>query len=326
MSAQTLCPVDNCLEQCSVTDPGGVTPPVPIPRPLSGRPFTVAEALNLGLSSNRLRTPDLARPFHGVREDVANDGSLQARARAYQARMAPNEFFSHSTAALLLGTPLSRKLECQHELHVSVLAPDAPPQAAGVIGHLLQQASTGTYDGFRIAAPQTVWCQLAGMLALDDLVAAGDYLVTGPDAHHGAPAFTTAVELAAAVAASPRRRGIRTARLAIELVRVGPRSRPESHLRVLIVRAGLPEPQINLPVRVLDGRQILVDLAYPEIKLGLEYEGDWHRTDPEKWASDLARREDLLDVGWEIIRIHRQDLYEHPEQLLARIRWRMHAR
>ncbi|MEO8908283.1 MAG: hypothetical protein ABI310_09435 [Microbacteriaceae bacterium] len=300
--------------------------PIQIPRPLSGRPFSVAEALEIGLSSNRLRTPDLTRPFHGVREEVANDGSVQARALAYQARMAENEFFSHSTAALLLGVPLPSTLEAAQELHVSVLAPDAPPQAAGIAGHFLQNARTGMFDGFRIAAPEAVWSQLASMLSLTDLVAAGDYLVTGPDAYNGVQAFTTSPKLSAAVAANPRRRGIRTARRAVELVRVGPRSRPESHLRVLIVRAGLPEPQINLPVRLLDGSRVLIDLAYPELRLGFEYEGDWHRTDPEKWASDLTRREDLLDVDWEIIRIDKTELYKHPEELLARIRRRMHAR
>ncbi|HEY5224642.1 MAG TPA: hypothetical protein VIJ18_16540 [Microbacteriaceae bacterium] len=300
--------------------------PIPIPPPLAGRPFSVAEALELGLSSNRLRTPDLARPFHGVREDAGGDGSLRARARAYQARMAPNEFFSHSTAALLFGVPLPSRLESQEELHVSVLAPAAPPQAVGVAGHLLQHARTTTFEEFRVAGPEAVWCQLAGTLPLNDLVAAGDYLITGPDPYHGAAAFTTSAELAAAVSKHPRRRGIRTARLAIELTRAGPRSRPESHLRVLIVRARLPEPQINLPVRVLDGTQRLIDLAYPELKLGLEYEGDWHRTNPKKWASDIVRREELLDVDWEIIRIDKGQLYDRPEELLTRIRLRMRAR
>lgn len=300
--------------------------PRPLPPALSDRPFSVAEARALGLSGSRLRASDLSRPFHGVRSSADCVDSLAVRARAYQVRMAPNEFFSHATAALLLGTPLPNDLTDRDELDVSVRSPDAPPQAAGIAGHLLQHAKTGSFNEFRLAAPPTVWCQLAAILSVEDLVAAGDYLVTGPDPYHGMPAFTTPAELVAEISAHSRRRGIRTARAAAELVRIGPRSRPESHLRVLLVQGGLPEPEINLPVRVADGKQILIDLAFPDSKLGLEYEGDWHRTDHEKWASDLIRREELLDVGWEIIRITSRDLYQHPEHLRARIRRRLRAR
>lgn len=298
---------------------------MPLPGPLSERPFAVAEAYAWGITPNRLRNDDLARPFHGVRSS-AEDAGILGRVRAYAARMAANEFFSHSTAALLLGVPLPRRLQDDLRVHVGVIAPDAPPQAAGVVGHCLKAARVRKLDGLAVAAPETTWCQLAPMLSVADLVAAGDFLVTGSGTFHdGAPA-TTRGELIDELGRHAGSRGVRRARSAMELVRAGAWSRPESHLRVLIVGAGLPEPQLNVPVRLLGGRTVVVDLAYPQWRLGLEYEGDGHRTDRAVWASDVTRREDLADVDWEIIRVGSADLYRRPLELEQRIRRRIRAR
>ena len=76
-------------------------------------------------------------------------------------------------------------------------------------------------------------------------------------------------------------------------------------LRLLIVRAGMPEPMINAPVRSRAGRVVAhADLAYPEFNLVLEYDGDQHRTDRSQYYIDIDRLERITREGWRVIRIN----------------------
>lgn len=54
----------------------------PLPPELSGRPFTVREALALGVTPKRLRSADVWAPFRGVRVPVALGWDARLRARA----------------------------------------------------------------------------------------------------------------------------------------------------------------------------------------------------------------------------------------------------
>lgn len=84
--------------------------------------------------------------------------------------------------------------------------------------------------------------------------------------------------------------------------------------------AGLPEPSLNWPVVVEGTVAALVDLAYPERKVGFEYEGEQHLTDPRQWARDIRRYELLADLGWRIIRVTRSDLAQYRAQFVERAR------
>lgn len=288
------------------------------------KPFTVREAREAGTSRSRLYARDLARPFHGVRAARTPDTLLQ-RMLAYRTRMPPEQFFSHATSALFWAAPLPASLEQDERLHVSVVSPRFPPAGRGVVGHRLTSASVVHWRGFAIADPGTTWCHLAASLTLPDLVAVGDFFLTGHDPLHGLPPLASFDELRDAVRVHGRRRGIRTAKLALELVRQGPLSRPESLVRVAMVTAGLPEPELNPPVRMADGSTRHPDIAYSVIRFGIEYEGDGHRTDRERFRRDIERKEAFADVAWEIMRVTAQHL-ARPVELAARIRRRVHQR
>ncbi|HWU48155.1 MAG TPA: hypothetical protein VN133_15470 [Humibacter sp.] len=208
---------------------------------------------------------------------------------------------------------------------MAVLAPGTAPAARGVLGHELQFAAVVHWRGFPLSDPSTTWCQLASTLALADLVALGDFFLTGPNPVHGHPPLATIGQLRTAVRAHCRRRGIRTAKEALDLVRCGARSRPESLLRVLMVTSGLPEPELNPSVRMADGRHKQPDIAYPEIRFGIEYEGDEHRTDRARFRSDIERKEAFSDVDWDIMRVTGDHLLR-PADLAARIHRRIHKR
>ncbi len=91
-------------------------------------------------------------------------------------------------------------------------------------------------------------------------------------------------------------------------------------LRLLIVRAGMPEPMINAPIRSRDGRIVAhADLAYPEFNLVLEYDGDQHRTDRAQYYLDINRLERITREGWRVMRINLKHMAS-PTILAAAIR------
>ncbi len=104
------------------------------------------------------------------------------------------------------------------------------------------------------------------------------------------------------------RRGIRKARTALDLVDPGAESPRETWLRLLIVRAGLPRPQTQLPIRNEYGVLIAeVDMGYEDLKIALEYEGDHHRTDRRQFTKDIRRHEALIELGWIVVRVTVED-------------------
>jgi very-short-patch-repair endonuclease len=118
-----------------------------------------------------------------------------------------------------------------------------------------------------------------------------------------------------------RGRGAKQARRAARYVRDGVDSAMESRLRMLLVLAGLPAPQVNFIVRHPDGSwRMRFDLCYPALKLIIEYDGRQHAMNSAQWQRDLKRREELDALGWRIIVVTAADLYDAPEQVLARVR------
>lgn len=63
-----------------------------------------------------------------------------------------------------------------------------------------------------------------------------------------------------------------------------------------------------------------IDLAYPELKIAIEYEGDGHRTNKKQWRIDIQRQRDLEARGWIVIRLTELDLRDDAKSLIARIR------
>ena len=114
--------------------------------------------------------------------------------------------------------------------------------------------------------------------------------------------------------------GVATIRAALELTRPGVESPQETETRLLLVAAGLPQPVIQYEVR--DGSRLIarVDLAYPQWRIAIEYEGDGHRTDASQWRRDIQRQRALDERGWIVIRLTHLDLVSGESGLLASVR------
>ncbi|HEU4806933.1 MAG TPA: hypothetical protein VFT01_01615 [Homoserinimonas sp.] len=290
----------------------------PLPRVLTAKPFSVAEAITAGISPKQLRRDGLDRPFRGIRSMGHDLTRLEVLCRAYSVHMLSTHVFSHVTAARLMGLPLPLPLEQAPELHVSAAAPGRAPQVNGVVGHQFSGGAVVTHRGLRITGPELTWVSLAPMLTLRDLVAVGDALVEGDYP------WTTIDKLRAAII--PGIRGTVKLRKAVQLIRLGVRSRPETHLRLAILGAGLPEPTVAHPVWVpLLQRHLHPDLSWPEWKVGLEYEGEDHRKDRWQFRHDITRVEAMVDINWSLSRFSADDVYSVPPPALARARLRLEA-
>lgn len=104
------------------------------------------------------------------------------------------------------------------------------------------------------------------------------------------------------------RHGIRNARVALDLVDAGAESPQETRLRLLLIRAGFPRPQTQIPVYNEFGVLVAeLDMGWEEIKVAAEYEGDHHRTNPTVFTKDIRRYDDVTELGWIDIRVTARD-------------------
>ncbi|WP_300007425.1 hypothetical protein [Pseudonocardia sp.] len=94
----------------------------------------------------------------------------------------------------------------------------------------------------------------------------------------------------------------------------------ETRLRLLLVLAGLPRPEVQWVVQDEQARRaVWLDLAYPEHMIGIEYEGEGHTT-PEGVLRDIGRGTDLVDKGWRLYSYTKYEIYCEPEKIVAQIR------
>jgi hypothetical protein len=116
----------------------------------------------------------------------------------------------------------------------------------------------------------------------------------------------------------PGRRGIRQARATLSLVDAGAQSPKETWLRLLLIQAGLPRPQTQIPVRDEFGDIIAyLDMGWEDMKIAVEYDGDQHRSDRRQYTWDIRRLERLERLGWIVIRVVAGD---HPDDITRRVR------
>lgn len=121
----------------------------------------------------------------------------------------------------------------------------------------------------------------------------------------------------AVLAVARRRLGARGSAQLQEVVRRADRrsgSPMASRIRIAIDDAGLPLPVLQHAV----GPHVL-DLAYPAIRLAIEYHGIDH-LDPAQARRDLERQAYLSRAGWTVLRPSASDVLVHPERFAARVR------
>ncbi|TDO18891.1 uncharacterized protein DUF559 [Mycobacterium sp. BK086] len=129
----------------------------------------------------------------------------------------------------------------------------------------------------------------------------------------------TVDDVAAIALRNPGARHIRRLRRVLEIADGGAESPQETRLRLLLVRAGLPRPATQIPIRNAAGRVVRrIDLGWPQWKVGVEYDGAQHWTDPAQHAGDIDRLEFFADLGWRMVRVSANHLRYQPDGVVHR--------
>lgn len=293
----------------------------PLPDPLHQSPFTVYESRALGVPAKRLRAKDLADGGRLIYLPRGRELELRERARVLAAAT-PGAWVSHQTAAEL--TPLGLPPWMDGDaVHLS--KPHELPRVrrVGVTGHRVRviPGEVGDCDGIPMSLPPRTWLDLAAVLPLKYVVAMGDQLIRVPRANFEGRTTPYAYKdgLRLLIRQHPNMKGVEKARQALDEMRVGADSYPETFLRLAMLDAHLPEPELQLRANPLDAWSPAADLGYRRFRIALQYDGA-HHLSREQQSRDNRRDEAFISAGWSYFKVNADDLEDGFQSVISRVK------
>ncbi|MGE5827294.1 MAG: DUF559 domain-containing protein [Micromonosporaceae bacterium] len=285
-----------------------------LPAPLRNKCFSGRAAIERGLlSPKQLRGSAWRRLFHGVYVDSTLPETHLLRCAAALAYLLPKgSVIAGASAATLWGAGLAGPVDPVEalvprplrvgpsrglRLHVGTLRPDEVVR----VGRL------------PVTSPlRTCWDLARWLDVVEAVVLVDRVLATGRVAG-----------IEHLLAYAQEREGERGWRRFGQVVRLADgraESPPESRLRVRLVLAGLPVPQAQFNVYGEDGFIARVDLAWPELKLAVEYDGLDHVGSARRMNDDRRRLNRLVAAGWTVLHVTAPRLRDDLPELVAEIR------
>ncbi|MFV2021779.1 endonuclease domain-containing protein [Micromonospora sp. LOL_023] len=298
--------------------------PATVPRELSFEPFSASRAIAAGLITRRmLNGPSWRRilPDVYVHKSSYDPDDHRMWCRAAAARLPPGAAIHELSAAFLWGVDiLPRRGPGQAVVPVHV----ALPKTARRYSHPILKSA------HRTLAPDDI-TSFAGLPLTTGVRTAFDLGRSLPRAAALGALDTvlrrrlvTRKHLAAYIDTRPGLRGLQQVRELLALAEPLSESPMESRLRLLLHDAGLPKPIPQYEVRDAPlggkGRFIArVDLAYPQWRIAIEYEGDHHR-ERATFRKDVYRFNALREAGWLALRFTADDVLRRKGQVVRKVR------
>jgi hypothetical protein len=194
------------------------------------------------------------------------------------------------------------------------LAHTRGPSPPGIVVH------RGTIAADEICIRQSIDCTTPARSAYDiGRRVPGDTAIIRIDALLNATRCTVA-EIERIADRYPGARGIRRLRTALDFADGGAESPKETELRLLLVRDGLPRPVTQILVVKQGHKPRRIDMGWPQWKIGVEYDGEQHFTNPDDYADDIVRLEFLAAQGWIIVRVSARQLRFDRAGIIRRVR------
>ena len=104
------------------------------------------------------------------------------------------------------------------------------------------------------------------------------------------------------------RRGIRCGLQALDLVDHGAESPQETRVRLVLIAAGFPRPETQIPVSDEYGQLVaVIDMGWRDPMVGVDYEGEHHRMSRRQLDRDIRRAEAVMESGWDDVRVTAED-------------------
>jgi hypothetical protein len=282
-----------------------------VPRELTFGPFVGREAIAEGLITRRRLAAEIWRrllPDIYVWRELRLDHRNWCLAAGMYLR--GRGAVSGRSAAALWGADALVRGE---PVEVTVPAPGRVRPAPGltVVRSRLPAGDITAWAGTPVTTPGRTAFDLARRLRLVEAVVSVDAML--------AARLVTPADLAASAAVRPGWPGIAQLRLVLRLCDAGAESPQESRLRMVLIGGGLPRPVCQHEVRDAHGVFVArLDLAYPQWRLGIEYEGDHHRG-RGVFQQDLRRLNALRACGWTVLRFGALDIYGDPGRVVQTV-------
>ncbi|MFF1830591.1 DUF559 domain-containing protein [Paenarthrobacter sp. NPDC058040] len=297
--------------------------PLPVPALLASAPFTLEDARAAGLEHGQLnRRIAIESVSKGIYRPAGWDFDLAEAARSLSAA-SPGAWISHVTAARLHGLFLPPWLADSNELHLSKPRKLPSARRRGIIGHtvVVDDSEIEFTQGMWMSTRSRTWLDLARRLPLPDLVCVGDQLIRipRPEFEGRETPFTSIDALRKMLDRHKNLQGVVRAREALDLMRVGADSAPESMLRLALFDAGLPEPELQIRLRVDDPFSPSADLGFRARRLAIQYDGG-HHLEEEQFFSDRRRDKAFSTAGWTVLIFGKDDLVDGFAKAIVKIK------
>ncbi|MDT5066072.1 MAG: hypothetical protein QOK02_2227 [Mycobacterium sp.] len=253
------------------------------------RPFVGSEALAAGL----VRKHELRSGFLSVFPDVYVGTEVDL---TLQLRAAAGWLWSHREGVIagLTASGLHGAKWIDDRAPVELVWSNARrPRGLRTYDFRLRTGEFATLDGLRVTTPERTAFDIGRRGRVDEAVARLDALgnATGFKAH----------DVLAVADHHPGVRGLRQLAVALNLYDPGAQSPKETWLRLLLIDAGFPRPQTQIPVLGPDGYPLyFLDMGWEDITLAVEYDGVQHA---DQIGYDIVRHEYIASVGWTTIRV-----------------------
>jgi hypothetical protein len=183
------------------------------------------------------------------------------------------------------------------------------PDGLVIVRSPLPAGDVGLWAGTRVTSPGRTAFDVARRLPPIEAVVAVDAML--------AARVVARSDLEKAAVARPGWPGVVQLRRVLEFRDGRAESPQETRLRMVLIAGGLPAPVCQHEVFDGNGRFVArLDLAYPDRKLAIEYEGDHHR-EPSVFQRDLRRMNRLRTLGWTVLRFAAVDIYRQPVRVIA---------
>ncbi|KUI48443.1 hypothetical protein AU198_20960 [Mycobacterium sp. GA-1199] len=271
-------------------------------------PFRASEALDAGLLTFRELRRFHAGIYPGVWAPRGVELSAVDRARAAWLWSRRQGVLAGLSASALLGAKWVEP-DAAAEL---VLSNRRPPPRIIVHSDTLLPEEIVTRHQMPVTTPERTAFDLGRRLPLVEGVQRIDALMNATDIK---PADIDEV-----AQRHPGVRGLRQLRQTLELVDGGAESPYESLTRLLLVQAGFPRPETQIRVLDRSGRVVArIDLGWSQYRVGVDFEGAHHWTDPRQRTADAERYWLLPRLGWNDIRLTSGMLHNQPRVFLERV-------
>jgi hypothetical protein len=239
---------------------------------------------------------------------VGLKGSPEVLLSAIAQRLPEGGAFSGRTAAWLHGLDM----EPCNPIEVTIPEPFGSNRlgAALVRRAALTSAETVMRRDFRTTTARRTVVDLAGRNPLTEGVVAADMFLRSR--------LVKITELRSYVADHAGARGVARLRRVADLAEPKAESPMETRLRMLLVLAGLPRPEVQVSLHDDEGHHLgRPDLLYRVQSLAIEYDGGNHR---DRLLEDDRRQNALVGAGFRLLRFTYSDVYKTPDATVMQVR------